>query len=328
MRLETWAVEADRLSRRGRPPVYFDPGFAVGQIEPTLTNTGFRVPQVSLVNHAGSITNVARGEVIERRVITGVFQPNNPCTLRDCLILGGPAAAYGSTLNHIDLRSPSIDVPVRIEHTTVDPSHRSVDSYGMGHGNLDAYRVKIIGCVDGASVHGTGSWPNTVMRVARFRACYFGDSPFYPVDPRQTDGSHNDFIQAHGSLKLLEVIGCSFGRDGARAMACILLQQHHGLYEDVVITDNWFYGHPTEGTVFNTSSQRGQAYSMLKLWRNRVDPDSRHAGGPPLICKDENRFPEAFGMVGEVGAHPNTWTPGPNANVYMGTGEPVYPRRG
>lgn len=325
-RLETWAVLADREARRGRPDKYFDADFPLGEIEPVAANTGSRVTGT---NYAGDIRNVTRGEVISGLNITGVVRPDNPGIMRDCRILGGPAPEYGNSHTLVDVRHSNIDVPFRFEFVSLEPSDRSVDIYGFEYGGIDAYRCSIVGTVDAASVHGIGSWPNTIHRVVKFHACRFDDSPFYAVDPRQTDGSHNDFIQAHGSLSLLEVIGCSFGKLGPRAMACILLQQHHGLYSGPIkITDNWFYGHQSKGAVFNMSETRDEPFSDLSFHRNRIWRDSNHASPSPIAVKSRSRIPANFGMTGTNGSLPSTWTPGPNVNVYMDNGAHVQPKAG
>lgn len=328
-RLESWAVEDGIEARRGRSNRFYDGSFNLGQEEPTIANTGPRVASNQLANYAGDITNVAPGEVLDRLNITGRFMANNQCTLRDSVVRGGPSPTYGQTNAHASARLSGTGAPMRFEHVLISPSHRDVDSYGFEWGGIDAYRCRIEGVVDGASVHGSGSWPNTINKIVRFHACMFMDSPFYPTDPRQSDGSHNDFIQAHGSLSLFEVVGCSFGAVGERAAACILLQQNHGIYTGpITITDNWFYGHKTKGAVFNTSESRGQSYTMLQFWRNRIDPESNHADPAPVLTKSTSRYPATFGMVGVDGTAPGTWTPGPNCNVYMGTGLPVAVKSG
>ena len=321
-RVESWLVKNGQEVRRGRAPRYFAWDFQLGVQEPTLANTGcFRVPEASLSNYAGDVTNVAKGEVISGLNITGTFRPNNQCTLRDSIIRGGPAPTYGTTHTLFSARQSGTEAPIRAEYVSILPSHPSVDVYGFEWGGIDAYRCLITGVVDGASVHGSGNWPNTIHKSVKFHACMFMDSPYYPTDPRQTDGSHNDFIQAHGSLSLLEVVGCSFGAVGQRAAACVLVQQNHGTYSGPIrITDNWFYGHKSKGAVFNTSESRGQSYTNLEFWRNRIDPESSHASPAPILVKSTSRYPECYGMEGAVGSAPGTWTPGPNANVYMGTG--------
>lgn len=323
-RVETWQnTGVGLLERRGRSPKYFDPEFSIGQTEPTRLNTGPTVSEVQMDVISGNVTSVNPSVPIERKIITGQFRPNNTGLLRDFIIRGGPAPSPGSSWNLIDTRSLNIDTPFRFEHGHINPSHRSVDIYGFAYGGIDAYRVLVEGVVDGASIHGGGSWPNTINRIVKFHACMFTDSPFYEYDPRQTDGSHNDFNQAHGSLSLYEVWGCSFGADGERAAACILIQQGHGLFGEINIIENWFYGHKTKGAVFNMSEDRGVPYTNLKFWRNRVDPESNHSNPAPVLVKTGSRFPANFGMLGTNGSPPNTWTPGPNCNVYMGTGLPV-----
>lgn len=329
VRVEDWLVRESTEERRGRAPIYTDGDFPVGLVEPVRENVGHRVAEAQLTSYSGSVTNVPYdGYVFDRLAISGQFRPNRPCVVRDCLIMGGPTP-YNQTLNLVDTRSLGITTPVRIEHTTLSPSHRSVDIYGVAYGHIDAYRCLIEGVVDGASVHGAGTWPATIDRVVRFRACMFTDSPWYADDPRQVDGSHNDFIQAHGSLSLLEVVGCSFGADGERADSTILLQQAHGLYGEIVITDNWFYGHQTKGSVFNMSESRGVGFTNLKYLRNRISADS-HLGGQILI-KPLSRIPENFGWTGAPGSLISSWVAGPDASYYLDgpdAGQPVRPKAG
>lgn len=333
VRVEDWIVRETTEERRGRSPIYTgDPDFEVGQIEPTRQNVGYRVAEAQLQNYSGSLTNVPYdGYVFDRLAITGQFRPNRSCVLRDCLILGGPAPNPGQDWALVDTRSLSITTPVRVEHSTLSPSHRSVDLYGFKWGHVDAYRCLIEGVVDGGSPHGSGQWPSTIHREVRYRACMFTDSPWYEHDPRQTDGSHNDFIQAHGSLSLLEVHGCSFGADGEKADTSILVQQQHGLYDAIRITDNWFYGHPSKGAVFNMTESRGVPFTNLQFWRNRIAASSNHSSPSPIAVASGSRFPENFGWTGTVGSSPSTWVAGPNASVYLdgpNAGEPVRPKAG
>lgn len=337
-RLEGWLHTPAGWQRRGRPTKFVDPEFQVGVDKPVRSNVGCRIPVGDLIPVAGSVTSthpltgqpLQHGDVIEGVDIAGVFRPNRYVILRDSRIRGGPTP-YGQTLNLVDTRALTITQPVRLEHVTISPSHRSVDVYGFAYADVDAYRCLIEGVVDGASVHGGGSWPNTIHRIAKFEACLFTDSPWYADDPRQTDGSHNDFIQAHGSLSLLWVVGCTFGLDGEKADTTILLQQAHGLYDEIVITDNWFHGNPIKGAVLNMSETRGVGFTNLQFLRNRISAESNHSSPSPIVVKSNSRYPENFGWTGTVGSSPSTWVAGPSASVYMdgpNAGQPVRPKAG
>lgn len=325
-RVESWAVGTGIEARRGRPNRYYDPAFPIGVIEPTAANTGPRVPESSLTVYNGDVTNVAPGEVLDRLLITGQFMPNNPCTIRDSVIRGGPVA-YEELIGLVDCRRNGGD-PVRLEFCTLDPAgDAAVGHVGFRRGNFSAYRCKVVNVVDHAHIHGNGSWPNTHNVIVQLHACYFAHSRWYPDDPRQgPEGSHCDFVQAHGSLSLLEIMGCSFGKDGARANTSnILLQQHHGLYGRVVITDNWFYGHPTSGSTFNMSENRGVGYLDLAFHRNRID---RAGKAPRILVYARSRIPENYGWIGDPLAGPSTWTPTANASVFMDDGTPVPINKG
>lgn len=335
--LDAWQRTPAGWERRGRPlrHVDDDPNFVLGMTKPTRSNTGLAargVSEAQLSNYAGTFTNVSKGEKIDRLLITGSFRPNNTCTLSESKVVG-PAVAppLGETFNLVDTRSLAIDDPVRVEYCDLSPQTRTVDMYGVAYGQVEVYRSIIEGVVDGMSVHGAGTWPATIHRTVRLLGSLLTDSPWYADDPRQTDGSHNDFIQAHGSLQLLMIWGNTFGLDGEKADTSILIQQAHGLYDAVRIIENWFHGHPSRGAVFNMTETRGVGFTDLQFLRNRISSESNHSNPSPIVVKTLSRIPENFGWTGTVGSSPSTWVAGPDASYYMdgpNQGQPVRPKAG
>src|SRR4051812_32835202 len=73
------------------------PPFLLGETVPSTlgihtpaASIGPRVPEIRLTPYAGSFDNVTDGDVLDRLVITGRFNPAVPTfTLRDSLVLGG-----------------------------------------------------------------------------------------------------------------------------------------------------------------------------------------------------------------------------------------------
>lgn len=292
-----------------------EPGdrFQLGVTEPTLANTGNHLPPLDTTTGRLSASGV-----IEGRLVTEDFRPNGPGVMRHSTIRNGQPASMQAM---VDVRSLNVTGQYRLEHVTLEPSHPTVHTYGLRWAGIDAYRCTILGCVDAAQVYGTNSGGTLIERAVTISGCLLGDSPLYQVDPQQGGGpSHNDGIQAQGGITELQVIGSAIGAVGDRFDACVLLQTSVGQYGSVTITDNWLYGHQTTGSILNMSSGFD---SPLEFKRNRISRDS-YLGGQILV-RPAARIASSFGMVGPDGDC-SLWTPGPDCNVYMDNGEPVYPK--
>lgn len=321
--IESWAIDSTAERRRDRVPRFYDSDFPLGQLEPHYDICKPRIPPASRVNYNGDITNVAPGEVISGLNVNGRIIPNNPCTIKDSLIRGVPT----DPLDAVGLFDGGSNEgsPVRLEFCEINPDpHMAPSINGFRRGGFSAYRCTVRNVVDSAHVHGNGSWPNTRNRVVQLHACVFNDATVFPNDPNWGGSpSHSDFVQAHGSLSLLEIIGCSFGKVGARPnTTIILLQQHHGIYGKIRIEDNWFYGNTEGGATFNMSAQRSQVYDtdVLSFKRNRID---RAGHAPRLLVKDSHWYPAVYGWTGTDLSNPNTWVPGADASIFMDDGSPV-----
>lgn len=306
-------------------------GFVLGVTEPTAANTGPRVAEASLSNYAGSLTNVTTGDTIDRLAITGRIVPNaGGVTFRDTLVLGGmpdgspSSPSVANTWALVDSRSGSVTTPNLYEHCEIRPSYLSHDIYGFRGGNIDAYRCKIWPVIDAFSVHGSGTYPANTMKIVRIRGCYAERSHFEAVDPRQgPEGSHGDTVQPAGALSELTIIGNALWGGNT---SCILLQKNGGPYGMVTIEDNWLYGHPDAGATLHMSESlqggttQGYGPGELSVKRNRID---RGGNSPRVLIKSNSRFPANFGCTGTDGSNPSTWTPGPDANVWMDDGTPA-----
>lgn len=293
--------------------------FRLGETEPTSQNAftpsavvGPRVPETSLENYAGDLTNISEGDRVDRLVITGRVKPTTSgWVLRDCLIAPGEPDPVGADpMDRNDL-VPALDmrgVPAAggtVEFVEVRPSYRSHEMYGFKGGNVLVRRSVIVATTDGVQVHGSGTYPNDTPKFLVLAGCLIGGLRTF-ADPNQSDGwTHNDVVQAFGSVTNLEIVGCALY--GGRT-SCILIQQQSGLYQTVTIDRNWLYGNHDVGSTINTS-QNGRgvicAGGALTITGNRV----AQAGKSPAIL-----------IASDTLKAPTTTISG---NVYMETGEPV-----
>lgn len=337
----TWFAHPDGFLRAvpsGQIGPPWDDSFVLGVTEPTALNTGPRVSEAQLSNYSGSLTNISNGEVIDRLIITGrVNSPTATFTVRDSIIRGGEPTPTGQdpvVRNNkwalADTRSSATSL-ARYEYVTFDPSYSSHEIYGFRGGNFEAYRCNLSGMTDAFSVHGSGTYPSTTNKNVKIHGCYVWRFPIHP-DPDQGDNiTHNDGIQSAGALNTLEIVGNSIGFGEPRARtSCILLQKNAGTYVNpIVVTDNWLYGHTTDGSTFNMSETlpgsvtEGYGPGALLFLRNRIDGTGN---SPRILVKPNSRFAANFGMTGTSG-NTSGWVAGPNANVLMGGGI-AYPSNG
>lgn len=308
-RLETWLVNADAtlLQRRGRDPI--DISFNYGVTEPTALNTG---PRTALTpsgqgttwtistpgvyegfSHVGTINVTAQTGVILRdfdiRMSAGVGNG----------IFFSHAQAYGHVVEH--------------GHIWVDTPDISLSNgLGIRGRGFSARRLHIENTVDGSQTYTIAGNPSM---EAEWLGCLIENLSEVP-DPGQPDEiSHNDDLQLQGNIGV-RVIGCALW--GGRTSCIIATNDQAGGYLYLEITDNWLYGHPTEGRSINIAAS--STIPNLKVWRNRVDSAGRFRQLSGSLANRQDS--SAWGMTG-AGSDANTWTAGPNANVYMDTGLPV-----
>lgn len=265
--------------------------FVLGITEPSALNAytasascGPRVPETSMANYAGSLTNVTDGKPLDRLIITGAVKPSVATwALRDSIVMGGvPSGSSPSSVGIVypllDSRS-SANADIRYEHVEVRPSFNSHEIYGFKGGNATLYRSVIRGTVDGVQAHGS----STKLKSLELLGCLIEDLPVF-TDPNQKSDliTHNDGVQAFGAMTLLRIRGNSI--KGGRT-SCILIQQQEGTYADVEILDNWLYGHPTLGSTINTSQNgRGVIAAGGHFWirGNRISKAGRMNGLCPI----------------------------------------------
>lgn len=267
----------------------FPDEFILGVTQPEAINTftpaavvGPRVPEISMTNYGGSLTNVSNGATLERLIITGNVKPSvSTWTLRDSIVMGGvPAgsnpASVGLVYPLLDNRS-SLNTDIRWEHVEVRPSFNSHEIYGFKGGYGTLYRSIIRGTVDGIQAHGQSATGQ--QKYVDVLGCLVEDLRVF-ADPNQSGDNitHNDGVQAQGALTRLRIIGSTIR--GGRT-SCILLQQQTGTYVEVEIDRNWLYGHASLGSTINTS-QNGRgvicAGGHLRITNNRISK----AGNSPF----------------------------------------------
>lgn len=257
---ELYAIDGYIVGALGRAPM--DDLFVLGETEPTALNAytpraavGPRVPETSMTNYAGSLTNVSSGGTLDRLIISGIFKPSVAnFTLRDSIVTGGVPPGSSPTSENLwwpmwDIRSSS-NAMINVEFCEAAPSFLSHEIYALKGGNATLNRCVIRDTVDGVDAHGGGTYPSNTMKTVRVLGCLIEDLQTF-TDPNQSDNiTHNDGVQAKGALTLLEVTGSAIY--GGRT-SCILVQQQVGIYGAVILDRNWLYGHPTLGSTINTS---------------------------------------------------------------------------
>ena len=314
----TFEANVEFVGDEPEPP---EEGFVLGRTEPTKEGqytpsavTGPRVPETSLVNYAGSFDNLSDGDVVDRLIITGQFNPDaTDWILRDSIVEGGvpPGGETDPMVRNaiwplFDIRDSAVQSG-RIEHCEARPTYQSHEIYGFKGGNCTLYRCLIRGVVDGAQPHGSGS--NPAKKVAILGTLIEDLATF--DDPNQSDGiTHNDGSQASGALDSYVLFGSSLkgGRTSAQ-----LIQQQSGTYGDILIGFNWLYGNPDTGSTLNTS-QNGKgviaASGLFLVVGNRISK----AGNTPhvLISESTLESPTFF------------W----RNNTYIEDGSEVVPTKG
>jgi len=261
----------------GRPslagPIFAD-DFVLGSTRPDGTNTGPRVPEISLSNYAGDLTNVADGDVIDRLLITGKVRPSGSptATLRDCLIIGDtdPTPTASGYYNIGDATGTSGGL-VTYEFCEIRAENPSYRNNGWKGGNIKLVRCKGTNLTDFLSPHGSSG--SGIRKTFQAWGCYAQD--FYTdTEPAANQSdliTHNDFCQAQGLLSLLEIIGCANGEVGRPRTSWLLLQTNQGTYGTVRINSNWMYGATGSGSTVNIPTATSAAsFEHFEFTGNRV----------------------------------------------------------
>lgn len=293
--------------------------FVSNVTEPTSLNTGPRVADWQLENYAGSLTNVAQGEVIERLAITGQADLNAVgARLVDCKIKVGDPQSTDTAIKDRPgiIATRSGGIPLYYDFCEIDPSHFTHDIYGVKGGGFHLNRCHIHGTVDGVMAYGS----STIKKTWSIKDSLINDLRWYSIDPRHgPEGSHCDGCQVQGNCSG-EITGSAIF--GGVTSAILLTNDVPGGYDYMRITDNWLYGHPSLGSTLNVA---GANIGGLEVKRNRIDKTGRSTYW--LLVSSTNRQPEKFGCTGTVG-NVNDWVGGPDANIYMQDGLPVALRNG
>ena len=225
--------------------------------EPTASNTGFRVPEISLSNYAGDLTNVQSGDIVDRLAITGKTRPlaTVTATYRDCLLLGQTQAqATGTSYYEIGDHTATTQVGaglVTYEFCEIRATLPSYKNNGWKGGNVMLYRCKGVGLTDFLSPHGSSG--QGVSKTFRAHGCYAADfvTSVEPVQNQSDLITHNDYSQSQGLLSVYELLGCANGTNGRPRTSWALLQKSQGSYGIVRIIGNWARGAETTGSTFN-----------------------------------------------------------------------------
>lgn len=243
-RVEAWQVggSPQALRRRGRPDLLLD-GFTPLVTKPTVATN---LTPLLVLRDAGALVNVINGDyvhsstaaetVLENFIVTGQVRTTSTAghlTLRTGLIYVGAMPAPGGTVFKSGVQGSFNNVAgITCERVAVIPSQRTVDTYGFHVRHLEAYRCYVEGAVDAFVAYASAG------RTAVVEDCYGVAGPYYPSDPRQTDGSHNDFTQfdGAGSGRLRNNNADGFNN------AFIQVTQNQGRIEGMVVDGNYAGG--------------------------------------------------------------------------------------
>lgn len=250
--------------------------FELGVTEPTASNTGFRVPEISLSNYSGDITNITQGQIVSKLAITGKVKPGATitATMQDCLLLGQTqAGATGNSYYNIGDQTGTTTSGAGLMTWEFCEIRASIPSYknnGWKGGNVFLYRCKGSTLTDFLSPHGSSG--SGVSKIFKAHGCY-ADGFYTDADPNQTSDNitHNDFCQCQGLLSTLEIIGCANGDTGRPRTSFLLVQKGEGGYGTVKIGNNWIRGATGTGSSINIASNMlASDFQEFHLYGNRV----------------------------------------------------------
>ncbi len=174
--------------------------FAPGDTPVPGENVGV-ITGVSRTTHSGNLvlTSALNGTpsnptIIDNLDITGclVTSGNNIQNIhvRNVRVLMGPDPNPGTTTDHVGVKLWGLGKSnVIIEDFEVAPTHPSAGVYGVYAWDATFRRFYVHDCVDLLSIN---------HQNAVFEGGVIERSRWFAVDPRQSDGTHNDCIQAHG----------------------------------------------------------------------------------------------------------------------------------
>jgi hypothetical protein len=314
---ERWDARQDGTFRRaGRPPL--TQVWVPGRAKPSTQNTGPVTPEVNLKNYAGSFTNAQPGDTIQGLIVErGIVLNQTGVKVRDTLILNTPPPGYVPTqpgdplkvlLGIHALTAGVSDLVVEDVAIRTPVGSRNYDQYGVQGRNIVLRRTEITGVVDAVVAHGTTTQQGTLDA----EGCYLHGLTRFLDDPRQTDGSHSDGIQAEGALSRLRVVGNTIL--GGYTSAILITQNvaHPDDYGEVTVTDNWLDMEVDGGAVVNLAEKGRGAVANYTLARNRFG--RRYLATAPRILTDTATKNASTTYM------PTT---GPDANVYEDNGAPV-----
>lgn len=171
--------------------------------------------------------------------------------VRDCLIEVGAAPTYGTSKFGVSVFGTS-GTNRLIEHVEIRPSVPSVDIYGISGWGYTAQRNVIVDVVDAFNIHRSASGSvHSAQILGNYVECLF-----YATDPRQVDGSHNDFVQAFsGSLSRIE--GNSAHGPARKGNGVVMTPNSTtgaAQLKNVFVVNNWFYGFYTQIAAWDSGS--------------------------------------------------------------------------
>lgn len=211
---QTWVCDqSGRLVRPWRNPRIFGevepPSFVRGVTRADSTNTGPRIPEISLSNYAGTFSNVPANTVVSGLAITGrtACEQNNT-TFRDCLIKVGVNPTPGTTYTAGRVSVAGVKGS-RYEFCRISPSNPTVDIYGFQGRDFTLYRTDLAGVVDGIVGHGYAGYVNGHISI---EDSFIHGLLTYANDPRQSGTpSHGDGAQFPGGASFAILGSTIFG---------------------------------------------------------------------------------------------------------------------
>lgn len=212
-----------------------------GNYRPDASTTGV-LPGTTLTPHSGNLSTSATGQVIENLDIDGrLIITHSGVTVRNCRINGGVVPTYAADTSYGSIRawSPASPKTTIIDCTIFTPSPNVNATCAIQTRDCDIIRCNIYGTVDGVKAQ-SGN--------VGVYGCWIHDLPRFDVDPRQTDGSHNDGIQCEGGGGSYVFRGNSIEM-GRSATSCMIITQNSGPCTGLVVDKNWMYGVAATGEV-------------------------------------------------------------------------------
>ncbi len=227
--------------------------FSIGMDKPLRYDgsVGSQVPVSSLTKVIGDVNFTADGQIIEGLDITGKVNFGNTINskLRNCIVRVGPSV-YGTTRPAIGSYGTRASGRL-VEFVTVEPSHPSVDIYGITGYGFKAIRSLFTEVVDIAQINHGGDFTG-----GKLWGC-FGETVQYDVDPRQGNGpSHGDFVQIFGGSEV-DVWGNRFVGEPQKSNGVIFTPStvnSASAVSNPKVRQNWLSGTYTQITAWSNPS--------------------------------------------------------------------------